>query len=396
MQEGSTARRWRAAAYLGLISSTFSTVISQLSAARIGRDASVDWMSVAAIPARDWALTADPSAGAIAVGIAFHQWADFSWALVFFGVLGKWTADRHPGWFAVAAAPWAVLTSSLEWFVLVPLFPFWQPIFTLQQPYWIGFLVHLSSASMYPLFTWLYRLPSERPAFEGRTFLQVWTLGAGAGVLLLGAAAAFAAYDRELPWLGRDPTNDQTFMRHMTAHHEQGILLASIAAESAGDPHLRALSKLMVASQKGEAEILAHWWKSWFIEPMQTCSVEERASMPGLLDAAAIERLRSTETTSFDRLFIELMTRHHRGAVKMADTQLRYGSDLRVRMMAHAIRHGQQGEIALMHGVQGGKAVSIGFRNMIADNVNPANSAEESEACCGGSRTSSSRVERSF
>jgi hypothetical protein len=78
------AQRWRAAAYLGLISSTFSTVASQLSAARIGRDALVDWMSVAAIPARDWALTAEPSIGAIAVGIAFHQWADFSWALVFF------------------------------------------------------------------------------------------------------------------------------------------------------------------------------------------------------------------------------------------------------------------------------------------------------------------------
>jgi hypothetical protein len=55
----------------------------------------------------------------------------------------------------MAAVPWAILTSALEWFILVPLFLFWQPIFTLQQPYWIGFLVHLSSASMYPLFAWL-------------------------------------------------------------------------------------------------------------------------------------------------------------------------------------------------------------------------------------------------
>jgi hypothetical protein len=113
-------------AYLGLISSTFSTVVSQLSAARIGRDALVDWMSVAAIPARDWALTGEPSIGAIAVGIAFHQWADFSWALVFFGILGKWTANRGPAWLAGAAVPWAILTSSLEWFVLVPLFPFFS------------------------------------------------------------------------------------------------------------------------------------------------------------------------------------------------------------------------------------------------------------------------------
>jgi hypothetical protein len=51
-----TAWRWIAAIYLGLISSSFSPVTSQPSAARIGRDDLVDWMSVAAIPARDWAL----------------------------------------------------------------------------------------------------------------------------------------------------------------------------------------------------------------------------------------------------------------------------------------------------------------------------------------------------
>jgi hypothetical protein len=230
------AKRWRAAVYLGLISSTFSTVISQLSAARIGRDAAVDWMSVAAIPARDWALTADPSTGALVVGIAFHQWADFSWALVFFGVLGKWTAKLSPASLAMAAVPLAILTSAFEWFILVPLFPFWQPIFTLQQPYWIGFLVHLSSASMYPMFAWLRRSASERKAFEGRTFLRIWSLGAISGILLLAAAVLFAAYDRELPWIGRDPSVDQAFMRHMSTHHEQGILLASIASERADAP----------------------------------------------------------------------------------------------------------------------------------------------------------------
>jgi uncharacterized protein (DUF305 family) len=370
-----TARRWIAAAYLGLISSTFSTVVSQLSAARIGRDALVDWMSVAAIPARDWALAAEPSIGAVAVGIAFHQWADFSWALVFFGILGRWTATRGPAWLAVAAVPWAILTSSLEWFVLVLLFPFWQPIFTLQQPYWIGFLVHLSSASMYPLFAWLRRSPSKRRAFKGRTFLRTWSLAAIAGILLLGTFALFAAYDRELPWIGRDPTIDQTFIRHMSTHHEQGILLAEIAAEKASDPHLRALSKLMVASQRGEAKILSHWWASWFVEPRQVCSAQERASMPGLLDAVEVARLGSTEASSFDVLFLELMTRHHKGAVAMADAQLRGGSDPRLRIMAHAIRHEQQGEIALMHGVSGGGAVSAAFRNMFADNLNPANTA---------------------
>jgi len=373
--DSGTVRRWIAAAYLGLISSTFSTVVSQLSAARIGRDALVDWMSVAAIPTRDWALAAEPSVGAVAVGMAFHQWADFSWALVFFGVFGRWTGTRGPAWLAVAAVPWAILTSSLEWFVLVPLFPFWQPIFTLQQPYWIGFLVHLSSASMYPLFFWLRRSPSERRALQGRAFLQIWSLAAIAGILLLGTSAFFAAYDRELPWIGRDPTIDQTFIRHMLTHHEQGILLAEIAAEKASNSHLRALSKLMVASQRGEVRILSHWWASWFVEPRQVCSAQERASMPGLLDAGEVARLESTEASSFDVLFLELMTRHHAGAVAMADAQLRGGSDPRLRIMAQAIRHEQQGEIALMHGVSGGGAVSAAFRNMFADNLNPADTS---------------------
>src|ERR1700710_594076 len=113
-----------AALYLGVLSSTFSTIISQLTAGRIGRDAAVDWMSVAAIPARDWALSSEPSAAAIAIGIAFHQAADFSWALFFFGVLGRWTARLHPATLAFVAIPWAVFTSAFEWFVLVPLFPF--------------------------------------------------------------------------------------------------------------------------------------------------------------------------------------------------------------------------------------------------------------------------------
>jgi len=46
------------------------------------------------------------------------------------------------------------------------------------------------------------------------------------------------------------------------------------------------------------------------------------------------------------------------------------GGDLRLRIMAHAIRHEQQGEIALTHGLDGTAAVATAFRNMFGDNVN--------------------------
>jgi hypothetical protein len=43
--------------------------------------------------------------------------------------------ELRPKSASVMALPWAVFSSAMEWFVLVPLFPFWQPLFTLKQPY---------------------------------------------------------------------------------------------------------------------------------------------------------------------------------------------------------------------------------------------------------------------
>ena len=191
--------RWLAAAQLGLVSSTFSTLLSQVTASQLGRDALVDWMTVAAIPARDGIISSDPTAAAIAAGIAFHQWADFSWALVFFGLLGRWTARLPPVALAALALPWAFLTSATEWFVLVPLFPFWQPIFTLQQSYWIGFLVHLSSAAIYPLFAWL-RWPIDRaPSTTAVRFARYWAVGAAVALVASSALGAAQALSVSLP-----------------------------------------------------------------------------------------------------------------------------------------------------------------------------------------------------
>ncbi|WP_027518470.1 DUF305 domain-containing protein [Bradyrhizobium sp. WSM1417] len=369
--EGASRRRsrWVAAAELGLISSTFSTIVSQLFAARIGRDAAVDWMTVAAIPARDWAISAEPSWSAILAGIAFHQWADFSWALVFFGVLGRWTADLRPLTILLLALPWAVFSSSMEWFVLVPLFPFWQPLFTLQQPYWIGLLVHGSSAVMYPLFARLRWRRGAAPARNVR-FTNAWITGALALIALLGATALFGSHGYEPPWAGRDRDADQTYIRHMTAHHAQGIALARIAAERAQDPHLRKLAMLMVASQTGENRIFETWWLSWFDTEMPDCSSDERAAMPGFLTQAEMRQVKAAPADQFDPVFVETMSKHHAGAVRMADQMWHSGGDLRLRVMAHAIRHEQQGEIALMHGASGIAAVATAFHNMLADNVN--------------------------
>ncbi len=255
--------------------------------------------------------------------------------------------------------------------MLVPVFPFAQPIFTLQQPYWIGFLVHLSSAAVYPLFPWLRALVAGARSKQNLGFLTLWSGGLLSALTISAVLALLGAFGHELRWMGDDRESDQQFIRHMVTHHQQGIELAGLAVIRARDPHLRALARLMVASQAGENQIFQAWWSSWFDVPMAICSAEERAVMPGFLSAPQIEQLKDAPDDVFDRQFIEDMTYHHAGAVKMADEEWHGAGDLRLKLFAHAIRHEQQGEIALMNAANGWHAVRLAIRNMMADNVNP-------------------------
>jgi uncharacterized protein (DUF305 family) len=362
-----TGINWRAAALLGLLSSTFSTIASQLLAARLGRDAAVDWTVVAAIPARDPMLQASPAWWAIAIGILFHQWADFSWEVTFFGLFGR------PWHIVLLALPWAAFTSAMEWFVLVPLLPFRQPIFTPVQPYWIGLLVHLGSASMYPLFPWIRDRVAGRWSTGNARFAGMWAGLAAAGVAVIGVLAFLGWQGAEFPpWMGADAAADQTYVRRMTAHHRQGVVLALIGAARAGDPHLRALARMMAAEQTGEIAILDQWWQSWFALPEAICGPDERGAMPGMLTDDQVAQLRGAPAAGFDALFVRFMSFHHAGAVQMADAEMRGAGDIRLRIMAQAIRHEQQGEIALMHGARGVPAVRDAVRDLFAARVTPA------------------------
>jgi uncharacterized protein (DUF305 family) len=180
----------------------------------------------------------------------------------------------------------------------------------------------------------------------------------------------FGSHGYEPQWAGRDRDADQTYIRHMTAHHAQGIALARIATERAQDPHLRKLAMLMVASQTGENRIFETWWLSWFDTEMPDCSSDERAAMPGFLTQAEMRQVKAAPADQFDAVFVETMSKHHAGAVRMADQMWHSRGDLRLRVMAHAIRHEQQGEIALMHGASGIAAVATAFHNMLGDNFN--------------------------
>jgi hypothetical protein len=121
---------------------------------------------------------------------------------------------------------------------------------------------------------------------------------------------------------------------------------------------------MMAAGQRGEIAVFEHWWRSWFDGALPDATAQDHAAMPGMLPASAIDALRQAEASAFDRRFVAAMTHHHKGAVAMADEAIREAGDIRLRLMSHAIRHAQRGEIELMHGTAGFQAVRAAVLNM--------------------------------
>lgn len=97
---------------------------------------------------------------------------------------------------------------------------------------------------------------------------------------------------------------------------------------------------------------------------------------------ALFEQLRAARIADLDALFVKLMTIHHVGAVKMAYEELRGGSDTRLRVMAHAIRHEQQEETALTDCVDDENAVVLAVSNMFADTINKTDPDLPGRASC--------------
>jgi uncharacterized protein (DUF305 family) len=225
---------------------------------------------------------------------------------------------------------------------------------------------------MYPLFPGLRDWIGGRRCPQHRRFALVWGAFAAIGALLCAGVAYLGVHARELPWTGQNAAQDVAYIRRMSTHHTQGIEVATLAAGRARDPHLRSLARLMVAEQTGDNSIFDQWWRSWFPGPLQLCGPDEQAAMPGMLTPQQIQQLRQVPDTDFDSLFVRLMSFHHAGAVEMADEEIHSRGDIRLRIMAQAIRHSQQGEIEMMHGINGIPAVRAAILDLFSARITTA------------------------
>lgn len=147
---------------------------------------------------------------------------------------------------------------------------------------------------------------------------------------------------------------DITFAQSMIPHHQQALQMATAAETKASNPQVKALAAKIKEAQGPEIEQMTQWLATWgaAAAPMPTGDPHggghDSGAMPGMMTAEEMARFGAAGGAEFDRMFLDMMIEHHRGAVEMAKTEQRQGLDPHAKALAVTIEQAQAAEIAEM------------------------------------------------
>ena len=153
---------------------------------------------------------------------------------------------------------------------------------------------------------------------------------------------------------------DITFALDMIPHHQQAVAMAKLATNRASDPRVKDLATQIEAAQGPEISVLTGWLTSWNAPaPANSTGMEgmagmgDNATMPGMMSDADMTALAASSGAVFDKAFLTMMITHHQGALTMARTELKAGSNTDAIALAQAIIDGQTKQMAEMSKVLG-------------------------------------------
>jgi uncharacterized protein (DUF305 family) len=125
---------------------------------------------------------------------------------------------------------------------------------------------------------------------------------------------------REVPNVDYYGDADVRFVSDMVLHHAQALEMAELAPDRAGDERVQRLAERIAAGQGPEIDAMQSWLSSRGLPPVDTAAGHRaHQGMAGMASPEEMTRLVAASGTAFDRLFLELMTRHHEGALQMAE-----------------------------------------------------------------------------
>lgn len=173
----------------------------------------------------------------------------------------------------------------------------------------------------------------------------------------------------------QDNDADARFMAEMILHHAQALEMVELSRDGLEDQEVRALAERIEAAQLPEVQVMATWLVA-HDRPVPREAVDlgvdvtgmggtvaraiegggghthgadgDHAGMPGMATQAELDALAGAQGREADLLFLDLMTRHHEGALEMAGTHGAEGIDERAIELSTGMHAEQAVEIDRM------------------------------------------------
>ena len=158
--------------------------------------------------------------------------------------------------------------------------------------------------------------------------------------------------------------NDVTFAQGMIPHHQQAVEMSTIALdpERNASAEVKDLATRIQGAQDPEIQLMTGWLTEWgqpvdAMTGMEGMEGMETGDMPGTEGMMSLDEMTGLEAANgpaFDKLWLDMMVRHHQGAVTMSKTAQTDGKAAVVKELAGKIISAQEAEIAEMSKVLAG------------------------------------------
>ena len=177
-------------------------------------------------------------------------------------------------------------------------------------------------------------------------------------LLLLVAGACGSDDDPTVGGSGTEHNEaDVEFARGMIPHHEQAIEMSDIVLRRGAGAEVKPLAEGIKAAQAPEIEKMRGWLKAWGEDEKAGGHSGGHGGGHGGSDSSGGEGMLSDEEMrefeklsgpAADRAFLEMMVRHHEGAIAMARTEVDKGAYPEAKALAQQIIDTQRAEIDRM------------------------------------------------
>lgn len=172
-----------------------------------------------------------------------------------------------------------------------------------------------------------------------------------------GASGAASDSTPSVATRGEFTDADVAFAQGMIPHHRQAVEMAELCAGRTETPEALDLAARIGGAQEPEIATMTTWLQEWGAEVpaeddamggMDHSGMGGTAGMGGMMTPEQMTALGQASGAEFDRMFLQMMVEHHRGAVEMAQSELADGTNPEALALAQEIADAQQAEISEM------------------------------------------------